>query len=370
MSLSQKKEYEYPCLEIDLTKLRENVAAMKALCEKQGIEMAGVIKGFSGILRCAREYEKAGVSYIASSRLEQLAAVKKDGIKTPTMCIRISMLSEVQDLVRVADCSLQSEIAALSAVEQAAQEAGKIHDVILMVDLGDLREGFWTLEQLTEAALLVENDLPHVHLLGIATNLGCYGSIEATPEKMSELIEKAEVIEKKIGRKLKYIGGGATTSLPLVINRKMPPRINLLRIGEAAIYARDLPDFFHLPLPFLHEDVFVLKAEIIEKKVKASHPIGNITVDAFGRRHEYEDRGMRMRALAAIGKVDYGDPFDLIPREAGVEIIGASSDHTILDIENAERDIRIGDIIEFGVRYGTGVDLTNSPNVKQYFIEK
>ena len=79
---------------------------------------------------------------------------------------------------------------------------------------------------------------------------------------------------------------------------------------------------------------------------------------------------MRMRALAAIGKVDYGDPFDLIPREAGVEIIGASSDHTILDIENAERDIRIGDIIEFGVRYGTGVYLTNSPNVKQYFIEK
>ncbi len=357
----------YPCLVINLRKLGENIKAMREFCEAQGVEMAGVIKGFSGITECVREYEKSGVSYLASSRLGQLARVKEAGIRIPTMCIRISMLSEVSDLVRYADCSLQSEESVLRAIDQAAQAQNKIHDVILMADLGDLREGFWTTEDLVSAALLTEKELPNVRLLGVATNLGCYGSVEATPEKMEELIERAEAVEAAIGRKLRYIGGGATTSIPRLFEHNMPKRINLLRIGEAAIYARDLPDFFALPLPFLHNDAFVLKAEIIEVKTKASHPVGNITVDAFGRRNEYEDRGMRKRALAAVGKVDYGDPFDLIPREAGIEVIGASSDHTILDVENCGRDLQVGDIVEFDVRYGTGVYLTSSEDVKLYF---
>ena len=357
----------YPCLVINLRKLGENIKRMKEFCEEQGIEMAGVIKGFSGITECLREYEKAGVRYLASSRLGQLARVKEAGIRIPTMSIRISMLSETADLVRYADCSLQSEESVLRAIDRAAGAQNKIHDVILMADLGDLREGFWTTEELVSAALLVEKELSNIRLLGVATNLGCYGSVEATPEKMEELIERAEAVEAAIGRKLQYIGGGATTSLPRLFQHDMPKRINLLRIGEAAIYARDLPDFFAQPLPFLHNDAFILKTEVIEVKTKASHPVGNITVDAFGRRNEYEDRGMRKRALVAVGKVDYGNPFDLIPREAGIEVIGASSDHTILDIEDCARELRAGDIVEFDVRYGTGVYLTASEDVKQYF---
>ncbi len=359
---------EYPCLEINLKKLRENIEAMKAMCDKHGIEIAGVIKGFNGIARCVREYEDAGVSYIASSRLEQLEETKNAGIKTKTMCIRIPMMSEAEALVSVADCSLESEISVLRAVDKAAAERGRVHEVILMADLGDLREGFWTAEELVEAALIIEKELKNLYLAGIATNLGCYGSIEATAEKMNELIERAEKVEAAIGRKLKYIGGGATTSLPRLLDDDMPPRINLLRIGEAIIYSKDLPEFFGCDMSFMHNDVFTLKAEIVEIKTKASHPVGNITVDAFGHRNTYEDRGMRKRALAAIGKVDYCDFHDIYPREEGIEVIGASSDHTILDIEDAKRDLKVGDIVEFDIRYGSGVFLTDSPNVKRIFV--
>lgn len=358
---------EYPCLEIDLKKLRENIEAMKELCGKHSIEIAGVIKGFNGIERCVREYDEAGLSYLASSRLEQLEKAKKAGMKTPTMCIRIPMISEAERLVACSDCSLESEISVLRAVDKAAGECGKKHEVILMTDLGDLREGFWTTDELVEAALVTENELKNLSLIGIATNLGCYGSIEVTVENMNELIKRAEAIEAKIGRKLKYIGGGATTSLPRILDNTMPERINLLRIGEAIIYSRDLPDFFGCDMSFLHNDAFTLKAEIIEIKTKASHPVGNITVDAFGHKNEYEDRGMRKRALVAAGKVDYCDFHDIYPRDEGVEVIGASSDHTILDIQDAERDLKVGDIVEFDIRYGSGVFLTNSPNVKHVF---
>ena len=359
---------EYPQLEIDLKKLRENIEAMKLLCDRNGIEIAAVIKGFSGIARCVREYEDAGVSYIASSRLEQLEEAKNAGIKTKTMCIRIPMISEADDLVSVADCSLESEISVLCKIDKAAAAKGRIHEVILMADLGDLREGFWTTEELIEAALITENELKYLELVGIATNLGCYGSIEATAAKMNELIERAEAVEAVIGRKLKYIGGGATTSLPRLIDGDMPERINLLRIGEGIIYARDLPDFFNCDMSFLNNDVFTLKAEIVEIKTKASHPVGNITVDAFGHKNTYEDRGMRKRALAAIGKVDYCDFNDIYPRMKGVEVIGASSDHTILDIEDAECELKVGDIVEFDIRYGSGVFLTGSSNVKRVFV--
>ena len=80
-----------------------------------------------------------------------------------------------------------------------------------MADLGDLREGFWSREELVDAALEVEYKLDHLELAGVGTNLGCYGSVAATPEKLRELVSAAEAVERAIGRELQYISGGAST---------------------------------------------------------------------------------------------------------------------------------------------------------------
>ena len=115
---------------------------------------------------------------------------------------------------------------------------------------------------------------------------------------------------------------------------------------------------------FLHKDVFTLRAEVVECRDKPSFPVGQLTVDAFGRVGHYEDRGIRRRALLAIGKVDYGDPADLRPRMAGVEILGGSSDHTILDVEAVKDRIKVGDVLEFDVNYGSLVNLTKTSGVE------
>ena len=107
----------------------------------------------------------------------------------------------------------------------------------------------------------------------------------------------------------------------------------------------------------------VLKAaEVIEVKIKPSHPVGEIGYDAFGNKMVYEDRGMRKRALIGVGKVDFAFG-GLEPRDKGVEILGGSSDHTILDIEQAERDLRVGDIVTIDIDYGALVFLAQSENV-------
>lgn len=120
-------------------------------------------------------------------------------------------------------------------------------------------------------------------------------------------------------------------------------------------------------MDFMHKDIMVLRAQVIESKVKPSHPVGELSVDAFGRTRTYVDRGHRLRCLLAMGRVDYGESDDLIPREPGIKVLGASSDHTILDVEGATRRLKTGDVLEFDLCYATMVYLTGSKSVHIYY---
>ena len=358
----------YPRLEINLAHLKHNVAKVVEKCGSYGIQVAGVIKGATGLVEVAKQFDQGGANFIASSRLEQIEDAKNAGIKKPMMLIRVPMLSEVSDVVRLADVSLNSELEVVKALNAEALKQGKIHKVIVMADMGDLREGYWDKDEMADVCEYIEKELSNIQLMGIGTNVGCYGSISPTVETLNDLVEIAEHIEERLGRKLEYISGGATSSLMRVWDGNIPERINLLRIGEGILLARDLDVFYGYDMSELYQDVFRLKAEVIEVKDKPSHPVGTIAVDAFGHTPTYVDRGMRRRALLAMGKVDYGDPSELLPLEKGIEVLGASSDHTIIDVENAEKDWKVGDIMEFDICYATIVYLTNCRNVNIAYV--
>lgn len=357
----------YPRLLIDLKKLQHNAECVRKECNRYGIQVAGVIKGCNGMTECAEVFANAGCSQIASSRLEHLNACRMAGISAEMLLIRSPMLSETEETVRVADMSLNSDIQVLRELDRQARLQQKIHKVILMKDLGDLREGFWELEELLEAAQLAER-LEHLELSGIGTNLGCYGAIEATVEKMEELVACAEAVEECIGRKLNLISAGNTFSYPRVLDGNMPERINHIRIGETMLLARDLQDLWGYDLSHMHQDVFRIQAEVLEVRDKPTRPIGKVLYDAFGQQPEYEDRGIRRRALLGIGKVDYAYETQLIPTDSGIEILGASSDHTILDVEDSTKKYQVGDIVEFQMFYGPLVYVTKSQEVNIVFV--
>ncbi len=357
----------YPELEINLNNLSNNIKQIKKRCDKYNIKLAGVIKGATGIKEIAETFDKENVEFIASSRIEQLIPLKGK-VKAKIMMIRIPMLSEVEDIVKYTDISLNSEIEVLKKLNSEAKKQGKTHEIILMQDLGDLREGFFKKEDIINASLLIENELNNLKLVGIGTNLGCYGSIVPTREKLEELVTIAEIIEEKINRKLDYISGGATTSIPRVLDGDIPKRINLLRVGEGILLGKDLQDLWGYDMSYMKK-VFKLNAEIIEVKDKPTYPIGEIFVDAFGNKPTYKDEGIRKRALIALGKVDYAFIDDLIINLDGAKIIGASSDHTIIDIEDCDKKIKPGDIISFDLTYSTMVYVTNSNNINKVFIK-
>ncbi|MBQ6315424.1 MAG: alanine racemase [Mogibacterium sp.] len=360
-----------PALILDHDKLRYNMRSVIGWCGAAGIDVAGVIKITGGMASVARDYAECGAYMIASSRLEQLARAKNAGVDIPMLMIRVPMISELEELVEICEYSLQSEYATLKALDEAAIRAGKVHNVILMADLGDLREGFFELEELVDVAKYVEDVLSGLHLAGIGTNLGCYGSVMPTEDKMDQLVSYAEAVEEAIGRPLEIVSGGATSSLIPVFDKYMPSKVNLLRIG-ALSFTGPLEDlrtsYGRKEADALHDDVFTLEAEVIEVRTKPTHPIGKLGVDATGRKRTYVDRGMRKRALLAIGRADYGELDDIIPQLEGAEVIGASGDHTILDIEDCKEPVRVGDVIRFKLKYTAILRLTSSENVTTYEI--
>lgn len=343
---------QYPQLEFDLALLRSNADAVISRCRGMGIRVCGVIKGVDGMPEAARVLHAAGAAELGTSRLEQVAKCRAAGVPGPWLLIRIPGLTELPDVVALCETSLQSEWPTLLALEEECLRQNKTHRVIVMTDLGDLREGFWDKKELVDVCERVERDLPHVQLAGIGVNLTCYGSTKPTPEKMNELVGLARQVEQRIGRKLEIVSGGATSSFTLVHWGTMPAGVNHLRIGEAILLGKDLQvDWGIRDMDYLRMDALTLRAEVVEVKDKPTYPIGEFAIDAFGRKPVYEDRGIRRRAILALGRADVGELESLIPREPGLTVIGGSSDHCIVDVEDCPRRLQVGDIVEFSLCY-------------------
>lgn len=358
---------QYPVLKINRQKLEENAALIVKLCQDNGISVAGVSKGVNGDMGVALALREGGCLQIASSRVCHLKQYKAHDASWQTMLLRIPMASEVEEVVQYADYSLVSEYKTLNLLEEAAAKAKKEHKVILMMDLGDLREGFFEDEAIIDMAVRVEKEMAHISLAGIGTNLGCYGAIKPTEENLGHLCQIAEQIEEMIGRKLEIISGGATSSLPLLKEGKMPKGVNHLRIGEGLLLNMDLPEIWEVEIAPLHQDIFVLEAQVIEFKEKPSHPVGEIFIDAFGNKPTYEDRGVQKRAILAVGKQDFANDEKLIPLDPEVRVIGSSSDHLIVEIDN-DKNLQVGDTLSFRMYYGPMLHLATSPFVTRELI--
>lgn len=354
---------KYPRIEIHLDRLRENAEEIVALGERHNVQIWAVTKVTCGHPEVASTLLRAGVKAIGDSRVENIRRMREAGVEGYYTLIRIPMISDAEEVVRYTDCSLNSEPAVLRALNAAAARQGRVHDVILMVDLGDLREGIWS----TDLMGVVEEvlQMSHLHLKGLGTNLTCWGGVLPTEENLGQLAVLAQSVEERFGIRPEIISGGNSSSLPLLRDGQMPQGINQLRIGEVIMLGNDT--VVHKPFPHTRPDAFILQAEIVELKTKPSSPIGKIGLDAFGKPPVFEDRGMRLRAILGIGKQDVAAD-GLRPLDSGIEIVGGSSDHIILDLTEAEGEYRVGDIVSFTVGYECLLKSMTSPYVEKIVV--
>ncbi|SQJ17503.1 amino acid racemase [Salmonella enterica subsp. enterica] len=196
-----------PVLEINLRKLEENARTEKALLASSGIDVMAVNKVFDGCVETAQAVFNGGITVIAESRTYNLKKYARQDVRLA--CYAARGLSEIEDVVRYADISLNSEPVVLRALSQEAQRQGKTHQVLLMVDMGDLREGIWfgEYQRILETVTLITG-LPCLELYGLGTNFNCYGTVLPTVKNGEDFLALAARLEADSGIPVRRLSGG------------------------------------------------------------------------------------------------------------------------------------------------------------------
>ena len=359
----------YPRLIVDLKKLESNLDAVAKITKEQGgCSLMIVTKGLCADKEMCKMIAKhPAVDFMADSRVANIKSYAYEARtnEAMTVLLRIPMHSEVADVVKYVDLSFNSELSTIRLLNEEAAKLGTKHNILLMIDLGDLREGiFYQDEDIIFETVEEILSMKNINLYGIGVNLTCYGAIIPKHDNLSNLVAIARKIEEKFGIKLQMVSGGNSSSIYLIGKGELPEGINNLRLGESFLLGNDTA--YGEKLPGTTGDALVLEAQIVELKEKPSLPIGEVGVDAFGQKPYYEDRGIIKRAIIAIGKQDT-DIDSMEPLDPDVEILGGSSDHIILDVTKSSKGYKVGDIVQFVVGYGGMLKTATSPYVEKVY---
>jgi len=348
-----------PRIEITLSQIQHNARMLCELYGEQGISLMGVSKAVLGEPLIAEAMIRGGVKFIADSRLENIQRMKYARVSAQFILLRTAP-SQAESIVENVDISLNTEIDTLEKLNYFASLQNKIHQIILMVEMGDLREGILP----HDIFLFIKKvlDLPHLKIIGLGCNLACYGGIEPDNQKMLQLSELTDAMEKKFQINLPLISGGNSANYEWYKSTKNVGRINNLRLGESILLGCETVK--GQTIPTLHTNAFKLIAEVIESKVKPSLPFGKIGRDAFGNIPVVRDCGRHRRAIIALGKQD--TLISGLRPNQNLEILGSSSDHLVLDCKNSYLKVGVG--VNFNLDYGSLLTTMTSPFIKKQFI--
>jgi len=349
----------FPRVIINLEKYRHNLRILLDSCHKNGMSVMAVSKVFCADHNLIDIMIEEEVDYIADSRIHNLANIT---CPMPKVLLRLPSYGEVDEVVKHSDISLNSELSTIKLLNEASLLLNKRHGVIVMIDLGDLREGIFNESELysTIEGIL---ELDNIDLKGIGVNLTCYGGIIPTRDTLQRLVDYKTNIEEKFDIELEIISGGNSSNIDLMFNGEIPHQINNIRLGESLVLGRETAfgDF----IDNTYDDVFTFEADIIEMKEKPSYPIGQIGMNAFGKVPQFDDKGLMIRAILAVGKQDV-DYTELIPFDT-IKAIGGSSDHIILDLSDATNVYEVGDTVLFKLTYSSILSLMTSKYVRKTY---
>lgn len=324
--------------------------------------MTAVTKATSSSPEIANAWLRAGVSGLGDSRIENIDALRRAKVEGAMTLIRSPMLSQVDQVVALVDVSLNTEIEVIRRLSVVAQKTNRIHSVVLMVELGDLREGIMPDHLQSMVAEVLR--LPGILLQGIGTNLACRSGIAPDAKNMAELSSLADSLELVFGIRLETISGGNSANLDWALSGADLGRVNNLRLGEGMLLGCE--PLHRKPIQGLHADAMTLFAEVIESKSKPTQSWGEMAQSAFGETAPRKDEGSITQSILAIGLQDI-DSNGLTPPN-GITILGASSDHLVVNSSNFGKGLRIGDEVPFQLNYSALLRAMTSPYVAKVVV--
>lgn len=353
-------------LTLNRKKLQENYRFLKDLFEQKKVSWGVVSKLLCGHKRFLQELIDLGIEEIHDSRISNLAMVKRLKRDIQTVYIKPVAKKNVAQMVEFADVSLNSELETIRLISEEAVKQEKLHKIIIMVETGDLREGVMGQDLVDFYAHVFE--LPNIEVIGLGTNLNCLNGVMPSTDKLIQLSLYKQIIELKFGKSIPWVSAGTSVTIPLMLSHQLPAGVNHFRVGETLYFGVDLVE--EKVIDGMHGDVFELQAQIIELQEKPLVPIGNLAANPQGQVAEIEEENLgksSFRAILDLGILDI-DPKYLEPEDLEIEVLGASSDMMILNLNKNPQQLKVGDSIKFRLKYLGVLGLMNSRYIEKAVI--
>lgn len=351
-------------IEFNTTKLKTNYTFLDKHFKKYNISWAIVTKLLCGNEDYLKEIIQLGIKEICDSRISNLATIKKLNPEIETVYIKPPARNFIKDIVRYADASFNTELTTIKWLSEEAKRQDKIHKIIIMVELGDLREGVMGNELLDFYEEIFK--LPNIKVTGVGSNLNCLSGVYPSEDKLIQLSLYKQLIEAKFERQINWATGGTSVVIPLLFKGQVPDGVNHFRIGETLFFGKDL--ISDEVIEGMHDDVFRLFSQIIEIHEKPKVPRGYLGENPSGESAEIDESDYgetSYRAIIDIGVLDVSKADFLIPEDPSLEIVGASSDMLVVDLGDTASDYKVGDLLTFKLKYMGALRLFNSEYIRK-----
>ncbi|WP_341365910.1 alanine racemase [Yoonia sp. BS5-3] len=345
-----------PRIEVDLRKIRHNTHTIAERLKRPGIRVTAVTKAMCGHPAIARAMLDGGAAGLAEARLSNVKRLRQAGVTCPITLIRTPMLSQVDDVVQSCEASYNTEMAVIAALAAAASRQNTVHGIILMVEMGDQREGIMPHDVGHMGQRVV--DMPGVTLKGIGANFACLNGLAPTAAKMRALSALANDVEGRCGPIIGTVSGGNSVNLPWAFGACATGRINDLRIGEAILLGVD--PITGDQIGGMYRDAFTLVAEVIETDAKSVHPSISNADHTLARIRLVSANLETTRIILAIGHQDTDAAGLLMP--TGNTLIGATSDHLVIGTKDAA--LCVGSEMRFQMSYGALMRAMAAPDIQ------
>ncbi len=353
-------------LTLDRKKLKTNYQYLQKLFKDHGIEWAVVTKMLCGHEEYLKEVIDLGIEEICDARISNLAKVKELNPDAQTVYIKPPARRAIKDIIKYADASFNTEYETIKLLSEEAGRQGKLHKVIIMIELGDLREGVMGEELIDFYGQVFK--LPNIKVTGIGSNLNCLHGVMPSTDKLVQLSLYKQLIEAKFDRQIPWVTGGTSVVIPLIPTHQLPSGINHFRVGETLYFGTDLVN--GTIFEGMEHDVLRLYAEIIEINEKPVVPIGSMEANPSGQVYEVDEADYgrtTTRAILDLGLLDISADY-LIPEDDSFEFVGASSDMTVIDLDDNDQGYKVGDLIPFTLKYMGALRLLNSAYIGKRVI--
>jgi len=347
----------------EIAKLKSNFNYLHNLFNKKGIQWSVVSKLLCGNKEYLTELLNLGIKHVCDSRISNLKMIKSLNPGIETIYIKPPAKLSIGNIVKYADISMNTEIDTIRLLSEEAQKQNKIHKIIIMIELGELREGVMR-DDLVQFYADVFN-LKNIEVVGIGTNLSCLYGVLPNHDKLIQLSLYKQLIEAKFNKRLLYVSGGSSVTIPLIFQNLLPKGINHFRVGETLFLGTDV--YNNTTLKKMHPDVFRLFAEIIELTEKPVVPTGEIGTNVEGVSYDFDEKLIgqtSLRAIIDIGLLDVEEKH-ISPVDKNISFVGASSDMLVIDLGENRKKYKVGDLLEFNMDYMGTLRILNSKYIEK-----